>query len=269
MLTDINYHPIQGSVLQDQGYITLSPAAPLSHWVHSYWQLNVPLGRHCYRSMPDNCVDVIANLHDAEDIFIVTPYSSAMSFELSGPEAYFGIRFQLLGHKVVVSTPLENWEMLLSTDTRKADVIPPRVLNAIRESITFNLSFEERCHHVSASLLNAARQPNIDHRLARFIRYCHHNISSNIVLSDRTCSEFGLSARQLRRLTQLQFGLSPREFARVMRFQHTLDAIKRNPNGASWADNYYDQSHFIREFKRMSGSTPSELFNLSVLYNID
>ncbi|WP_051563753.1 helix-turn-helix domain-containing protein [Enterovibrio calviensis] len=268
MLTDIDYHSTQGHVLQDQGYLTLAPAAPLNHWVQSFWQLNVPLGHYRYRSMPDNCVDVIVNLRNAEELFIVPPYSSALVFDLAGPEAYFGIRFRLLGHKAIVSTPLEEWDRL-SSDTRKADVIPTSVIDAIRASTSPKLSFEQRCQHVSASLLNVAKQPNIDHRLLRFVSYCHHNISSNIVLSDKTCSEFGLSARQLRRLTQLQFGLSPRDFARVMRFQHTLDAIKHQPNMTLWADNFYDQSHFIREFKRMSGTKPSELFNLSVLYNID
>ncbi|MGF1708181.1 helix-turn-helix domain-containing protein [Enterovibrio baiacu] len=268
MLPEINYHPLQGRVLQDQGYITLAPTTPLSHWVQHFWQLNVPLGRYCYRSMPDNCVDVIVNLRNADDIFIVTPYSSARVFELQGPDAYFGIRFRLLGHKAIVSTPLEAWDTL-ADDTRNPDVFPTRVIQAIQDSTLFNLSFEQRCQHVSVSLLNASSQPSIDHRLMRFVRYSHHHVSSNIDLSERTCSEFGLSARQLRRLTQQHFGLSPREFTRVMRFQHALNQLKKQPTNAGWQDSYYDQSHFIREFKRMAGTTPSDLFRLSVLYNTD
>ncbi|PML76148.1 helix-turn-helix domain-containing protein [Enterovibrio norvegicus] len=268
MLPEINYHPIQGNVLQDQGYFTFAPSAPLSRWVQHYWQLNVPLGRYCYRSMPDNCVDVIINLRNADDIFIVTPYSSAVVFELTGPEAYFGIRFRLLGHKAIVSTPLEEWD-LLSNDTRNADVIPTRVIDALQDLTRLNLLFEQRCQHISTALLNASRQPNVDRRLMRFVRYSHQHVSSNIDLSEKTCSEFGLSARQLRRLTQLHFGLSPRDFTRVMRFQHALDRLKTQPRKAFWTDNYYDQSHFIREFKRMSGAKPNALFGLSVLYNND
>ncbi|VAW89528.1 hypothetical protein MNBD_GAMMA17-646, partial [hydrothermal vent metagenome] len=38
-------------------------------------------------------------------------------------------------------------------------------------------------------------------------------------------------------------------------------------NKTAWADVYHDQSHFIHEFKSLSGLTPGQFGRLSVLYN--
>ena len=266
MLLDIDYHPSQGQVRYKNAYLTLLPPSSLNHWVQCFWQLNVPYGKFCYRSVPDNSVDLIFNLNDPEDSFIVTPFSSSVVFELSGPVSYFGIRFRILGHKSLISIPLGEWNTI-DDDTRAADTIPEHILHAIYECMEKPLQFNARCKCLSSILLSAVHMPEIDKRLVNYIRYCHKNTGANIILSDKQCSEFGVSARQLRRLSKLHLGLSPREFARVMRFQHMLNLINTTSHKPAWADHFYDQPHFIREFKRISGLTPTEFKHMSVLYN--
>jgi AraC-like DNA-binding protein len=266
MFLDIDYHPCQGAVTYKNGYQTLMASQPLSHWVHGFWQLNVPTGEFCYRSIPDNCVDLVVNQNDPQEIFIVPPFASPLVFELAGPVSYFGIRFRILGHLGFIPVPLGEWNAS-DQDARTAEVVPSPVLNAVHESFARPMNFNARCQYLTARLLATVQDPDIDPRLARYIRYCHKNTSSNISISDRQCSEFGLSARQLRRLSQLYLGLSPRGFARVQRFQHALHLMKTVRYESAWLDCYYDQPHFIREFKQLSGVTPTEFKTLSVLYN--
>jgi AraC-like DNA-binding protein len=258
MFSDLNYHPIQGYVAYKNAYLTLAPPPPLSHWVESFWQLNVPTGKFSYRSMPDNSVDFIFNLNCPEDVIIVTPFSSSIIFEMAGPVSYFGIRFHILGHQGLINTPLGEWSVA-DGETKTVEVLSEQLLDALYECSRIPNQFSTRCKHVTALLLSTVKYPDIDRRLTRYIRYCGQNISNGICLSDKQCSEFGLSARQLRRLAQLHLGLSPGEFARVMRFQHTLQVMNTANNKAVWANYYYDQPHFIREFKRFSGLTPTEL----------
>jgi len=255
-------------VAYENAYLTFLPSPPLSHWIQSFWQLNVPAGKFCYRSVPDNSVDWIINLNCPDDNFIVTPFSSSIVFELTGPVSYFGIRFRLLGHQGLISTPLGEW-CGIDDEIKAAEVLPKHVLHAVYESICNPLQFNERCRYLSTILLSAVKSPDIDSRLARYIRYCYKNITSNISLSDKQCSEFGISARHLRRLTQLHLGLLPRDFARILRFQHTLQVMSAVSYKAAWTDHYYDQPHFIHEFKRLSGLTPTEFKSLSVLYNTE
>jgi len=265
MPINIDFNPYQGHVEQNNAYLTCLPSPPLSHWIQSFWQLSVPSGKYCYRSMPDNCVDLIINVNCPEDIAIITPFSSSVVFDLVGPVSYFGIRFRVLGHGGLISTPIGEWTE--NEVMQVSDLLPGHMLHAIYECIGKPLQFNTRCKNLKVILLSTMHHPKMDSRLASYIRFCHTNIASKISISDKQCADFGLSARQLRRLSQLYLGLSPRELARVFRFQCMLQIMNTANNKTAWADHYYDQSHFIREFKSISGLTPNQFKRLSVLYN--
>jgi AraC-like DNA-binding protein len=70
----------------------------------------------------------------------------------------------------------------------------------------------------------------------------------------------GVSARQLERLFAFHVGLSPKAFLRILRFQQVLAAL-RGQSSPEWADlavrhGYYDQAHFINDFRRFTGESP-------------
>lgn len=70
------------------------------------------------------------------------------------------------------------------------------------------------------------------------------------------------SKKTLERYFLDQIGLSPKRYARICRFNIVKSFIDQDP-AANWQDvafplGYYDQSHFIREFKEFSGKTPGE-----------
>jgi len=264
MTFNIDIHSCQGRVEQPKAYSTLKPSSPLNHWVKEFWQLNVPDGRYFYRSVPDNCVDMIVNLTFPKDTFIVTPFSSAKVFEMTGPISYFGIRFHILGHQGLITTPLGGWNDVNSVIDID-DILPRHTLDALYGDIYKSMSFLNRCESFSKKLLGVLQPYEIDSRLMRYILYC--NNSSTIDLSDRQCSEFGVSARQLRRLTSQHLGLTPKAFAKTLRFQNALQVIYTGNSDKLWLNSYYDQPHFHRDFKNMSGVTPKEFKTMSVLYN--
>lgn len=71
-----------------------------------------------------------------------------------------------------------------------------------------------------------------------------------------------LSPRQLERRFREQVGLSPKLFLRILRFQEVLNAIRSGEDARSWADvalahGFYDQPHFIRDFRSFVGESPA------------
>ncbi len=67
--------------------------------------------------------------------------------------------------------------------------------------------------------------------------------------------------RRLERLFLQQVGLSPKRYARLLRVAHSRELIKRGGAAASLTDTsfaagYFDQSHFIHDFKAVTGLTP-------------
>ena len=261
----LEYNPIQGKVADTSAYKTLRPMAPLNRWVHSYWQLTAKKGRFQYHSVPDNCVDWIININCFDDNFLIPPFLSSTLFNIDGPASYFGIRFRVLGHQGLISYPLGEW---VDAGSMKAEeLIPKSVVYSVFEVINNAIDFETRCKSLSAVILSAISFNNVDPRLARYIRYCYENITDHVDLHGSGSAKFDLSSRQLRRLSKQHIGLLPKDFRRVLKFQSTLTAMHSPQDCWAYLDYYYDQPHFIREFKRLSGVTPTQFRKMSVLYN--
>ncbi|WP_217604188.1 helix-turn-helix domain-containing protein [Chitinophaga sp. GbtcB8] len=76
----------------------------------------------------------------------------------------------------------------------------------------------------------------------------------------RVLHDLNLSGRSLERLFHSHIGIAPSLFTRICRFQTSL-AFLRQGRFHSLTDlahsiGYYDQSHFIRDFKLFSGASP-------------
>lgn len=72
------------------------------------------------------------------------------------------------------------------------------------------------------------------------------------------CEKISWSPRQINRYFNQQFGLPLKAYCKILRFQASLSHIK---DGTLYPQlNFTDQSHFIKEVKRLSGVAPKELY---------
>lgn len=72
----------------------------------------------------------------------------------------------------------------------------------------------------------------------------------------------GLSARRLEQVFRTEVGLTPKAYQRLHRFRHALAQVDRAAD-IGWAAfavelGYYDQAHFIGDFRAHAGMTPSD-----------
>jgi AraC-like DNA-binding protein len=77
--------------------------------------------------------------------------------------------------------------------------------------------------------------------------------------------EFGVSERQMERKFLERVGVTPKLLARIARINHVFKLLKQHPQ-FSWLDviytcGYFDQAHFIRDFKNLAGETPTQFFS--------
>jgi AraC-like DNA-binding protein len=90
---------------------------------------------------------------------------------------------------------------------------------------------------------------------------------------DRLAQHAGISNRQLERKFNVSVGLSPKVYSRLMRFHASLRFIKsgtmKTLTDIAYAAGYFDQSHFIREFKEFAGLSPGEYFSLPAINRAD
>jgi len=68
-----------------------------------------------------------------------------------------------------------------------------------------------------------------------------------------------LSPRQCQRLFRKHYGITPKMVLNIIRFQKCLKSLTSSNPNITETTGYYDQSHFINNFKRNLGITPSQL----------
>lgn len=79
------------------------------------------------------------------------------------------------------------------------------------------------------------------------------------------CKQHGINQRRLERLFNKYVGISPKLFHRINRFQEVINNIEKisteNFTSIAYNNNYYDQTHFIKDFKLFTNTTPVEFAN--------
>ena len=82
--------------------------------------------------------------------------------------------------------------------------------------------------------------------------------------------QLGISQDPLEKRFRRQIGTSPKHLASMVRLRRVIDgaiggAVERQRAGVSWSRlaieaGYFDQSHFIREFRAVTGAAPAAFF---------
>lgn len=83
------------------------------------------------------------------------------------------------------------------------------------------------------------------------------------------CRDLGIGERTLQRTFAAALGTTPKQFARLSRFLHACKLLRsgHSPSltDAGMACGYYDQSHFIAEFRAFCGMTPRQFVQAAKL----
>ena len=92
----------------------------------------------------------------------------------------------------------------------------------------------------------------------------HVIAKKGLVNVQQLANDYCLSERQFQRKFKELSGFSPKMYSRITRFQHVMDSygnLQRSLTDLAYDCGYYDQSHFIQDFKQFSGYTPAQYFN--------
>ncbi len=80
----------------------------------------------------------------------------------------------------------------------------------------------------------------------------------------RLISNTGITERTLERKFLSSVGITPKQFSRITRFLNTCSFLEKHKSQSltqvTYECGYYDQAHFIREFKEFAGIAAKEYF---------
>jgi AraC-like DNA-binding protein len=87
---------------------------------------------------------------------------------------------------------------------------------------------------------------------------------SNVASITELCNLTGFYYKKLERTFNSATGYSPKAFVRVVRFYRSLREIKHAATSLTdvgLSAGYYDQSHFIHDFRQFTGTTPAKFIS--------
>lgn len=98
--------------------------------------------------------------------------------------------------------------------------------------------------------------------LGNAVRLIEQNYEDSNI--EKIAQRLNMSRRTLERLFSSKIGMSPKRFARIARLHRFLryyaQVDNKNLTKAAHETQYYDQSHFIREFSNFTGESPASFF---------
>lgn len=261
-------------------YLELDPSPSLRPIVRTFWSLSCedagPMGPD--RIVPDGCPEIVLNRADpfrrfrerershrqAQEL-LVGPLTHAITVAPTGVVDLIGIRFEPGGLYATLGVPLHE---LVNADLSLTQIAPlfsrdlelgagAQGLVLAREALELALFRQlERCRR-------QRQRPRSAHPIGRrgLLGSALGTGASNIASVDDWCAHLGLGRRALERLFRAEVGLSPKSFLRIERLQRVLRRLEGGPPTEGWAYlaqrfGYVDQSHLIREFKLLAGTTP-------------
>ena len=256
------FTPTQPTVGRDKEeikYQEFSPNPLNANFIYCFWQLKARkalLTPYTYHVVADGCIDIFFDISDPTDSWIVGIAESHIEFDLAKEFNYFGIRFFPSMFPQLFAVDAEK----LANQFQQLSHIQNHITHYISNSIPAKSQVEviiDRMNQYFQLLINAS---HLDYD-ARFYD------ALLAILKYGGCYEIeklntGISPRQLRRLFKYYIGVSPKAFSKIVRFQHILHAKPSHrglqQNELFFHDGYFDQPHFIREFKAYYGKTPNQ-----------
>ena len=240
-------------------YREYAPPRSLADHLLCFWTQSITgdSGEYAQRVLPDGCIDIVF-INDQAPVVIgpwVRPFVARLpvATRIVGARwrpgrapALFGVpAVELINQSVVLR---DVWSCPLSSSLERVSDQPN--LGARRSAL-------------GAALLNLlAHTAPGDTLVNGSIQWLALHPYGRV---EQLSQWVGISSRQLQRRFANSVGYGPKTFQSILRFQRLLNSAGRRRHRPSLADlavdvGYADQAHMTREVQRLSGCTPTVLF---------
>lgn len=232
----------------DFTYKIIKPTKPLSDFVETFWFLNNRSESDKETiGLPDGLVDLSLS-KSAKEPFSIALLGGLTQYETATIPArcmIFCIGFKLLAVEYIFGETI-------SEIVNSGKLLPSDFWGFTENDLLDFDLFIEKATQKILSLL----PKEIDVRKRKLFELIY---ATNGAITVKELSEKVFwSSRQINRYFNQQFGLSLKAYCNILRFRASLEHIAKGKLFPE--ENFFDQTHFIKEIKKFSGVVPKELF---------
>lgn len=256
-------------------YQTFGPGQGLRPLVKCYWTLEGP-GKGAPQKqtiVPDACMEMVFHYGDpyrqydtANETSIVQPrcfvigqLTRPLEIEPTGETGIFSVRFRPDGFLPFATVPIKEMENTAVPLERLFGKDGPE----IEHKILMASSTTERIERIEAFLSGRLTDAGTIDRIVKLAVETIFTANGQLSIGELS-KQTAIGRRQLERKFSSAIGLSPKQLSKILRLQAALkmllDKKFTHLTALAYENEYYDQAHFIKDFKELTGATPKAFY---------
>jgi len=259
-------------------YKTYRPSLSLAPFIKCFWSLKslASASPEKQRIVPDGCMELIFHCGDAYEQFlqdgnrVLQPKSfvfgqitAPLEICPTGKTDILAARFHPDGFEPFTSIPVSEMEnkavALKDLFGEEGSQLETQVL-ATREH-------SDRIHLIEQFFLRKLRSPETLGRMIRSGIELMHKFNGQVSVND-LAGLLNTNRRQLERKFSTTIGISPKQLSKIIRLQSAIKMLEQkqytNLTSLAYANGYFDQAHFIKDFKELTGMSPKKFYTDSL-----
>lgn len=229
-------------------YKAFEPDPLLTNYIKNYWWCdNASDNRLNYTILPDGCFDLILSFSNdqLQRISLTGLWTQPVDISIEANTQLFGIRFKLLAVDDLLKqhiAALCDSQQIMAPDFWKLD----ECSFADLQNATLRLN---------AILLSQLGATTIDKRKLNLFNLLYQT-KGNLTVS-QYAQQVCWSSRQINRYFKNRFGVPLKSYCQILKSFASYRQIRKGQHYPE--QNYFDQSHFIKDIKKYAGASPTAL----------
>lgn len=246
----------------------------LQPFIKCFWSLDAPASAIAekQRIVPDGCMEMVFHFGDLYEQFledgssIIQPrcfvfgqITTPLEISPTGVTGIIAARFHPDGFLPFSAYPIqqmENKAVALTTFFKEAAI-------QLEKNVLGALTNEERIRVISEFLVSRLASAEVRDRITQLS--VEALLQSNGQLNiHELAGQLKINRRQLERKFSSTIGLSPKQLSKTIRLQNTLRMMSQQQftslTSLAYENGYYDQAHFIKDFKEFTGLSPKQFY---------
>jgi len=230
-------------------YNQIKPDPILNDFIRCYWWLDNTSSEDLnFTILPDGFFDILIYFEEGmlKRVSLTGLYTKEIKVDIKPNTQLFGIQFRLLALENIIEesiAPILNSEKEISINS----------WNLNKFSFQDKLQLIEKLNQYFFTKIN--QQKEIDSRKQNLLKLVNQTKGNKTV--EFYSKQVFWSRRQINRYFKKSYGLSLKAYCNILKCAASFNQIKKGELFPK--QNYFDRSHFIKELKRYTNSTPKEL----------